>query len=269
MTMRSYLQISFFISFLFFGTTIFAQGVSMSPTRLFFTGNPGETISLPVLLSNSSQNEYVFDINTMDWNREEDGTKVYFDGGSLENSNTSWISTIESSLTLLPKAEKEIMVKMTIPMDASTSEVTNSMLFFTQIGKQEDIAVQQNGIGIIALFEFGLHVYFTPVQNTTQSLDIVSIEEILSENKQYTIVEVGIENDGNVVSDATAELELTNTTSGDEVKLKPINISMLPGAKQVVRFQLPEGLKGTYQGVSIIKMAGTNDLRVGEKTFEF
>lgn len=224
---------------------------------------------MPVTMSNNSEFEYVFNINTKDWKREIDGNKVYVDAGTLKNTNAAWVSAIESSLTLPPKSDREVMVTMTIPMDASPTEVTNSMLFFTQIGKQQDVAQQQKGIGIIALFEFGLHVYFTPLNNTIRSLDIVSFDETKDKDNTIHIVNVGIENDGNLVNDATVELELTNTSSGEEIKLRPINISMLPGDKQVVSFHLPEGLAGTYQGVSIIKMAGTNDLRVGEKTFEF
>ncbi|MEM0518015.1 MULTISPECIES: hypothetical protein [Aequorivita] len=268
--MRTYWHYSLILFFCTsFGQSIFAQGISMSPTRLFFTGNPGETISQPVILNNSSETDYVFNINTKDWKREEDGNKVYFEPGTLENSNATWISTTESSVNLPAKSTKEIIVTMKIPVDASASAVTNSMLFFTQIGKQKDKAEQQKGIGIIALFEFGLHVYCTPPNNNTLSLEIMSIEDISDENTTSRKVAIGIENDGNVINDASVELELTNTSTGEELKLNPINISMLPGTKQVVKFNLPEGLTGTYLGVTIIKMAGTNDLRVGEKTFEF
>ncbi|EGV44567.1 hypothetical protein BZARG_2167 [Bizionia argentinensis JUB59] len=241
----------------------------MSPTRLFFTGNPGEIVTEPVTLSNTSDTDYVFNVNTKDWEREEDGNKVYFDANSLKQSNATWISTIASSINLPANTTMEIIVTMKIPADASTSEITNSMLFFTQIGKQKDIAQQQKGIGIIALFEFGLHVYYTPVGNNVKSLDIVSMEELTDTASTTKKVAVGIENDGNMVNDATVELEFTNTASGEEIKLKPINISMLPGTKQVVLFTLPEGISGSYLGVSIIKMAGTNDLRVGEKDFDF
>lgn len=261
----------FLVLFLFIcgGFSMFSQGISMSPTRLFFTGNPGDTATEPVILSNTSDTDYVFNVNTKDWKREEDGNKVYFDASSLDRSNSSWISTVASSINLPAKSTIEIIVTMKIPSDASTSDVTNSMLFFTQIGKQKDIAVQQKGIGIIALFEFGLHIYYTPISNNIKSLDIVSIEELTDTTSTAKKVAVGIENDGNVVNDATVELELTNTTSGEEIKLKPINISMIPGTKQLVKFELPKDISGSYLGVSIIKMAGTNDLRVGEKEFKF
>lgn len=262
------LTFAFFL-FICSGLTMFSQGISMSPTRLFFSGNPGETLTKLVTLSNSSNNDYVFNVNTKDWKRDEDGNKLYFDASTLEQSNSAWISTVESSINLPAKSTQEIIVTMRVPLDASNSEVTNSMLFFTQIGKQKDIAELQTGIGIIALFEFGLHVYYTPVSNNTKSLEIVSMEERTETNSVTRKVAVGIENDGNVVNDATVELELTNTTTGEEIKLNPTNISMIPGTKQVVEFELPKNISGSYLGVSIIKMAGTNDLRVGEKNFEF
>lgn len=261
-------SLAFFL-FIFSGLSMFSQGISMSPTRLFFTGNPGETVTETVILSNTSATDYVFNVNTKDWKREEDGNKVYFDASSLNQSNAAWISTVATSINLPANSTKEIIVSMRVPSNASTSEVTNSMLFFTQIGKQKDIAEQQKGIGIIALFEFGLHVYYTPVRNNIKSLEIVSLEELSDTNSTSKKVAVGIENDGNMVNDATVEFEFTNTTTGEEIKLKPINISMLPGTKQVVKFELPQDISGSYLGVSIIKMAGTNDLRVGEKDFEF
>ncbi|HLS31698.1 MAG TPA: hypothetical protein VK021_12640 [Flavobacteriaceae bacterium] len=264
---RNYILLSIlFISSIF---PVFAQGVSMSPTRLFFSGNPGETVSKPVTLRNSSHKDYVFNIHLKDWHREEDGNKVYFQPESLPNSNAAWISTQESTVSLPAKGNIEIMVHMKIPEDASSSEVTNSMLFFTEIGKQEDQAQQQMGIGIITLIEFGLHVYHTPPENNIQSLEIMNIEEVEKEDKQQKTIAVEITNDGNKVSDATVELELTNTETGEEIKLKPINISMMPKADQTVKFTIPTNLKGTYLGVTIIKIAGTNDLSVGEKTFEF
>ena len=89
------------------------------------------------------------------------------------------------------------------------------------------------------------------------------------EDKPVPNIIVNINNAGDLVTDATVNLELTNTDTGEETKLKPINISMMPGADQTVKFTIPDHLKGNYLGVSIIKMAGTNDLSVGEKSFEF
>lgn len=249
--------------------TIFAQGVSMSPTRMFFTGNPGETVSQTVTMHNNSDKDYVFNINIKDWNREEDGTKIYFEPGTLHHSNSNWVSTLETNINLPAKSSIEVLVTMTIPENASTNELTNSMLFFTQIGKQEDEVKHDLGIGIIAIFEFGLHLYYTPPTNQTNSLDIISIESKSNVKTNTEQVHIRVFNDGNRVNDASVELELTNLLSGEEIKLTPINISSMPGTYQTVIHNLPDDLKGEYLGVVIIKMAESNDLRIGEKTFIF
>lgn len=268
--MYNYLRLTLFLVLI---NTIaphaFAQGVSMSPTRLFFTGNPGEVVKQTVVMHNSSDNDYIFNINLQDWNRNEDGTKVYFENGSLSHSNASWITTLGTNLNLPAKATQEVVVTMEIPADASSVELTNSMLFFTQIGKQSDVPKLEKGIGIIALFEFGLHIYYTPPSNKNISLEIMSIDSHLDTTRKTQSVDVKLFNDGNVVNDAAIELELTNTVSGEEIKLDAINISSMPGTYQTVTHNLPNQLKGTYLGVIIVKMAGSNDMRVGEKTFEF
>lgn len=249
--------------------SISAQGISMSPTRLFFTGNPGETVTETVILNNNSKNDYIFNINYKDWKREIDGNKIYFEAQTLENSNTSWLSTMESSVNIPAGSTKEIIVTMQIPENASTSATTNSMLFFTQLSKQMDKTPVRHGIGIIALFEFGLHIYYTPSGNNIKSLEITNIEEVVNEDASNRKVTVSITNDGNTIIDATVEFELINTDSGAEIKLKPIPISMIPLTNQEVQFTLPEGVSGNYLGVTIVKIAGSNDLRVGEKTFAF
>lgn len=265
--MRKFIHL--FIFFILTGSSsILAQSISMSPTRLFFTGNPGEKVSQTVTLQNSSDKEYVFNLNYKDWAREEDGNKVYLEAGSSKTSNAAWVSTLENAVTVPARSTKEIVVTMQIPANAPKS-VTNSMLFFTQLPQQADQARIQNGIGIITLFEVGLHIFYTPPGNQTKSLDITNISEVNSENAVSKKVAVSIHNDGNTINDATVEFELTNTDSGKEIKLPAISISMLPDTNQVVQFSLPENISGNFLGVVIIKMAGSNDLRVGEKNFKF
>lgn len=267
--MRKFIHL--FIFFILTGASpILAQSISMSPTRLFFTGNPGEKVSQTVTLQNSSDKDYVFNLNYKDWVREEDGNKVYLEAGSSQTSNAAWVSTLENAITVPAKSTKEIVVTMQIPANASKSAVTNSMLFFTQLPQQADQARIQNGIGIITLFEVGLHIFYTPPGNHTKSLDITNISELSNnENPTNKKVAVSIHNDGNTINDATVEFELTNTDSGKEIKLPAISISMLPNTNQVVQFSLPENISGNFLGVAIIKMAGSNDLRVGEKNFKF
>lgn len=246
-----------------------AQGLSMSPTRLFFTGQPGETVTQVVRLGNTSDRDHSLAVSYKDWSRDELGNKIYFDPGSLEHSNAAWLSTDQNTILVPAGGFEEVQVTMRIPNDASPETVTNSMLFITQLPQESDRTLNdETGIGIITLFEFGLHIFYTPPSNSLISLDITNIVESDTEYQERQ-VGVYITNDGNTITDANVEFELTNTETGEEVKLKPIYISMFPGASQVVHFDIPPDIDGNFLGVVIIKMAGTNDMRIGEKNFNF
>src|SRR5690606_5431562 len=123
-----------------------AQGLSMSPTRLFFSGHPGETVTQTVRFGNSSDKDYYLSIHYKDWYRDQYGNKIYADPGTLEYSNVSWISTIESTIQIPAGSSREVQVTLQIPEDTSTSAVTNSMMFFTQLPDQEDQASSGTGI---------------------------------------------------------------------------------------------------------------------------
>lgn len=246
-----------------------AQGLSMSPTRLFFSGQPGETVTQTIRMGNISDRDQRLSISYKDWIRDESGNKIYFEAGSLEHSNATWLTTDQNTVLVPAGGDVEVQVTMHIPQAVATNTVTNSMLFLTQLPQAPNPITQaETGIGIVTLFEFGLHIYYTPPSNTISSLDITNIVEEPAD-EQGPSVAVYIHNDGNTIVDANVEFELTNTETGEDQKLKPIYISMFPDARQVVHFNLPPDIEGDYLGVAIIKIAGTNDIRVGEKYFNF
>lgn len=265
--MRSFTLLLLFLSSFAFPSA--AQGISMSPTRLFFSGNPGKEIQQTVTMTNNSDKDFIFNIHVQDWKRDLSGNKIYFEPATLKHSNSSWVSTRETSIQLRSGETREIIVTLKVPATASPTEVTNSMLFFSQIESQKDETQKDKNIGIRALFEFGLHVYYTPEGNTNQDLEILSMEQTAKQANKNELLAIRIQNTGNVVSDASIELELTNKSSGKEINLDPISISMMPGTEQIVYFPLPDNMKGTYLGVALVKIGGSNDMRVGEKTFEF
>jgi len=271
-TAQRIIQMLIVMTVLFIGITVKAQGISMSPTRLFFSGNPGETLVQNVTVSNGSSKSITFNTRINDWYRDETGEKIYVDSNTLPKSNSVWVSIPQELFTVDAGSTRTIPVTIQIPQQASANDVTNSMLFFTQIGQQDDNYQSGMGIGLQVLFEFGLHIYNTPPANQTQDLEFTAVDDLGNINKNdisYRRIGVKIKNEGNIISDSTVELELTNKNSGEEIKLNPVSLSMLPAAEQLIYFDIPVETKGSYAGVSIIKMGGTTDMRIAEKDFEF
>lgn len=254
-----------FLLIMLLHTSVFcvAQGLSMSPTRLFFSGNPGDVVRQTIKLHNSSDRSYSLTTHMKDWDRGEDGEKKYYEAGTLPQSNAVWLSVSENTVTLAPGSTKEITVTMRIPA-AAAANVTNSMLFFTQLPTQEDHRKSTQGLGVITLFELGAHIYNTPPQNLRQHIEITAMDQ--NDSNQLL---VQVRNDGNTVADATVKFEMTHTATGAEHKLQPVSISMLPGTVQIIRFQLPDQLSGDYLGVALVQTSASNDVEVGEKLLKF
>lgn len=139
----------------------------------------------------------------------------------------------------------------------------------TQITKQEDRYLKQNNVGIKVLFEFALHVYFTPAANKTEDLDFVAIDTVPASNRTGKKIAVKVKNTGNIISDAVVEFEFIHQTTGQESKLSPVAISMMPGASQIIYFDVPGNLKGAFKGVSILRIGDASNVKVGEKNMFF
>lgn len=263
------------IAFLLFCcvTLLSGQGVTVSPTRLFFSGDTGSVQSQTVTLKNDSPNTVSFSVGLNDWYRDINGQKLYFAPNTLPQSNASWLKTSDKNITIAPGETKEVVLTMTVPKPLKTEGVTNSMLMLTQIARQDDVASKEKSIGIKILFEFALHVFYTPKANTNEDMDFVAIDFVTKKDEktgvEQKLVTAKIKNLGNMNSDSTVEFELMNKSTGAETKLNPQAISMMPGAEQVVSFVVPNNLKGTYKGVAILRIGSEANVRIGEKEFNF
>jgi hypothetical protein len=264
-----------FVAFVLFSMPFLlsAQGVTVSPTRLFFNGDPGSVQTQTVTVNNATALPVSFSIGFNDWYRDANGQKLYFEPNTLPQSNASWLKASEKTLTVAPGATKELTLTMTVPNPLKQNGVTNSMLMLTQIARQDDTFSKDKSIGIKILFEFALHVFHTPKSNTNEDLDFSGIEYVVKKDEKTGLeqryVLAKIKNLGNMNSDSTVEFELMNKSTGEELKLNPQAISMMPGAEQTVSFPISGKLKGAYKGVAIIRVGSEANVRVGEKEFNF
>lgn len=245
----------------------YSQGITVSPTRLFFSGSQGSNLTETVTITNDSKVAFIFKASLSDWYRDSIGQKVYSNPGTLKKSNASWLQLSETNITILPGESKQLNVRMSVP-ENTENVVTNSMLMLTQIAVQDDEYIKNNNIGIKVLFEFGIQVYHTPNTNTKEDLDFTAIDhigKITIGDKVYNRVAVKVKNTGNTTSDSSVDFELTNKSTGEETVLEPIAISMMPEAEQIVYFNIPENLKGEYAAVAILRVGSAANVRVGEK----
>src|SRR5690554_1080236 len=105
--------------FLLLSQNLFSQiGISVSPPRLYYNLNHGETGIQKVLVSNIS-NEHIMNLSITfgDWKYDEFGNNVMLPPDSLDFSCASWLSVDEGTyFTLGPGENREIELKMSVPV---------------------------------------------------------------------------------------------------------------------------------------------------------
>ena len=249
------------------GGAVVGQGISVSPSRIFFEGQPGETVSQIITFGNSSANEFNFIPAIKDWERDSVGTKIYFPVGHLEQSNGSWLSLSENTVRLNPGETKEVTLTMTIPEQAIAPLLTHSMVFFTQVNEQR-ASVQTGTIGLNVLLEVGIQVYHNSGALSSGELEFLAFEDMGNVRRGTDSVRrmpIKIKNHGDVNKDAYVRFELTNMETGEEIPLTSVAIAMLPKAEQWINLDLPADLRGRYLAVAILDAGGQYDLKIAEK----
>ena len=273
-SLKSCLSWCVFIVFLFIKNYGQAQAVSVSPSRLFFTGNTGQEISQQITITNTGNASATFSASVMDWDRDSIGEKRYYAAGTQKLSNARWVEVLPNVIEIAPGAKKQVNVLLHVPAGEANTGVKNSMLFLTQINEQKPSQALNNNanIGVIVKLEFGIHVYYTPTGITHKELDFLAVENkglVTVYNDKAQRIAVKIKSLSNVITDGFLNFELTNKTTGEELKPATRSISMLPGDEQIVYLDLPDSLTGSYLLVALLDGGPETTLKIAKKEINF
>jgi hypothetical protein len=251
-----------------------AQAISISPSRMFFTGEKGQELTQQITLANTGTIALSFKGSLMDWGRDSIGEKQYYPPGSKPLSNASWLEMTPNVVEIPAGGKQQVTVTMHVPKDMPVNAVTHSMLFLTQINAQATSKINtiHASIGVIVKLEFGVHIYYTPPLSTKKDLDFLAFYNDgvkTAGNTQVRRVAVKVKNQGEVMTDGFISFEVTNKTTGDEFKIHAKAISMLPNDEQVIYVDLPITLKGHYLLVALLDGGEETNLKVAKKELDF
>lgn len=247
----------------------YAQGIAITPSRIFFKGSPGQMVSEAIVFTNNTNTEVSFVPSFKDWDRDSLGVKHYFAAGSTNHSNADWLSLSDFLIRMQPNESKKVTLSMKIPESKKATNLSNSMLFFTQVKEQSTSEVKR-GLGFNIILEVGIQVYHIPAGLPAGNLEFLAFEKARPIKKTpFPQLRLMIRNTGSVNKDAFVRLELTSKETGKEIKLKPIAIAMLPKAEQWVQFAIEEELKGTFLAVAILDEGQESNIKVAQKELEY
>lgn len=256
-------------SFLLLSNNLFSQiGISVSPPRLYYNLNPGETGSQKVLVSNIS-NDHIMSLSITfgDWKYDEFGNNVMLPPDSLDFSCASWMNVGEGTyFTLDPGENREIELRMTVPasVEGQINSVNTAMVYVTQMNAVD--GVDADGAAIKVNVRQGIKVYHNDASATKKLIEIVELS-LDSENDRLRL---SFNNSGNIWANGTVNTTLFNQNTGDEIVLDESVFYTLPGDKRTMFLPFGKDLaSGEYIATIIIDYGDEVALEAAELQFSY
>lgn len=253
--------------FLVVSQAMFSQiGISVSPPRLYYSLNPGETGSQKVLVSNiSSEHVMSLSITFGDWMYDEFGNNLMLPPDSLDFSCASWLNIGEGTyITLNPGENREIELSMTVPSGDNKSPVNTAMVYVTQMNAVD--GVDADGAAIKVNVRQGIKIYHNESSASNKKIEIVG----LSFNVENNGLLLGFNSSGDIWANGTVNTSLFNQSTGEENALEETIFYTLPGDKRTMFLPFGKVLdKGDYIATIIIDYGDDSALEAAELQFSY
>ncbi|MFW5706752.1 MAG: hypothetical protein ACOC12_02425 [Bacteroidota bacterium] len=257
-------------------TALVAQSASVSPSRLYFNAEPGQTQVRQITVTNNSESEQSFTISFADFaSPGTEGKTELLEPGESENSTFTWLSASPSLLELQPGESRDVDVILQVPNNPEAERVVWSTALI-RLARERTAAPGMEegamGFGIMHTFQFVVHIFQTPRSVTYRNARILTFEEGDAGEQGQRRIMLHVENTGDAIIDVAAYLELTNIRTGESRREKARAFTTLPGHSRILYFDLPADLSpGMYSVLGVVDygdrdavIAAELELRVGE-----
>lgn len=241
-------------------------GISVTPPRVYYTVNPGQTEVKEVVVTNVSESHTMeLAVTLGDWQYNEYGENMMYPADSLDNSCAAWVTVPAASyISLKPKESRAISVGITVPADVTDLDaVHTAMLYVTQMNPVDD--VNEQGANIKINVRSGIKLFQRTTVARKPKVEITN----LTVDKEEKSLWLEFENNGNIWIDGTVNTYLFSGATGKELELPATGFYTLPGDMRKMRVALPEDLdSGRYTATLMIDYGDANNIEAAEIEFE-
>lgn len=256
-------MIRIFFSLVVFISSIFlcnGQDFEVSPTKLFFNAEPGESQTKYLIVKNHSSNAETYILNISDYNVNNSGDGEYVEAGSMKNSVADWISIAPSFFEIEPNSEKEIVVTLQQPADEYGSKW--GVIFVRTAKEQTSYSADKSlTAGMIVSPRIEIKVFQTPSTNRSFKSTINNISEITVKSDSIRTFTAIVNNLSDIITECTVTLVSTNVVSGEEFVFNNVEFAMYPKSSRKIELNLNGVLpKGTYSLAAILDYGSKTNL---------
>lgn len=244
--------------------------MNIYPTILNFQlSEPGSVQTQTINITNNSDKRQTIESYFGDWNRQEDGGHVYYEGGTQTFSCAQWAQMNTNLLEIDPGESTQLILTLTAPDNAEELEKMKWCMLFLQgssIKEEQENNTTTMGTRINEIIRFGIHVYQTPASMSLLSAVAQDLNQNEEDPNEFLL---DLENNGQVMVKTKSYLELVNINTGAEFRGKIEECPIFPLGKRKVSLQLPAEIPaGKYSLLAIMDYGDPNSLEAIEKIIE-
>lgn len=237
-----------------------AQDFEVSPLKLFFNAEPGESQTKLVHVKNHNNKRETFILNINDLSIDSKGKLSYVEAGSLKNSIADWIVISPTFFELDPNEEKDISITIQQPADDNGSKWGVVMVRTAQ--EQTSFTVDKGisaGINISA--KIAVDIYQTPSNNKAYKATISNMMEITGESDTLRTFNALINNLSDIITSCNVFLIATDVETAEEFPFPEQEFTMYPKSSRKLELYMPNTLpKGTYSLAAILDYGSKTNL---------
>ncbi|MBK1897349.1 fimbrial biogenesis chaperone [Chryseobacterium paridis] len=243
-------------------------GVSVSPPRLYFESDLGNSNTQKVTVTNvSAKNSLDLAISLGDWEYDEKGENMTYGANTRPTSCASWVSVKKEDnyFTLAPGEKKDIDITITAPTTLSDHlSAHTAVLYVSQMNPVDD--VDSKGAHIKVSIRSGIKLFHKLPVTKSKKIEIQNLAYGKSKNR----LDLFFENQGDVWVDGKVYTDLVNMQNGKKTVLDPVIFYTMPGNKREMNIPLSSTLeKGKYTASVMIDYGDSNNLELGELNFTY
>jgi hypothetical protein len=160
---------------------------------------------------------------------------------------------------------------VSIPTDSTANKAAWSIVMIEQEEPKKtlDPASQSDktiALGITPTFAFGIFVYQNPPNVSTNSIEITNFSKFSKDS--VNTINIEAKNTGTGIAYCTSYIDLTNLTTGKQLRLMVKKFTIVPELTRVFSFTLPKTLeKGKYLAVGVLDYDGSEEIQAAKMKF--
>jgi len=250
-------------------TQLFAQSVSVTPSRLYYKEALGAYKSQKIRITNNGAKTETFQVTFNNFGSEGNkGKTQIIKDESYTHGCSQWLSATPSFFELAPGVTQDVDILMQVP---NVPEANNARWAVANVKLSKENrggangSNNETGMQILQTFQFLIHIFQTPPTVTYKEAHITRfVDGGKSGNNEHMLV-MEVENSGETILDCVPYLDLVNLKNGQSSRVKSKAFTVLPSGRREVRFFLPTALPlGKYSILGVVDYGSDSDLAGAE-----